>query len=53
MATLMLEDGDDAGAETLLRRALEGAAALDLSLLFDDVVAARPELEAVARRVRE
>jgi len=53
MATLMVEDGDDAGAEALLRRALEGAVALHRSVLYDDIIAARPELEALARRMRE
>ena len=52
MAGLLVERGDEAGAEAVLRSALAGAAALERSVLFDDVVAAQPELQAIARRIR-
>ena len=52
MASLLAEGGDEQGAEAVLRRALTGAAALDRSVLFDDMVAAQPELQALARRIR-
>ncbi len=52
MASLLAEGGDEQGAGAVLRRALTGAAALDRSVLFDDMVAAQPELQALARRIR-